>query len=327
LSLFKQIGGRVGEDVATEVIAYMLASEKDYVPFQKIFFHRVLGLLESSADLKTETTTQPSSENDRPDLIILTKDTLIILETKLGSYLSGNDQLIKYCELFKMPDFLKEYFPFYEPKDIKNRKLVFLAPRTTIELSITAGSIICQEKSGIDFISWTKQQAVDFMPLSWEEIVADLDHRDSLQNELMLFVNDYINQELTEEEKMILKNPEVPSAINKTINLIWEIRNHLASKDYSLGRLGQSYNSYGFMIEKKNVSFWFGYYLSLWGKYKTPVVLKLKEEWIKDNKNEIIDKIKELGFEKESASEFILPFSVDRVESWKQDLLESLSNF
>ncbi len=327
MSLFKQIGGRSGEDIATEVVSFMLASMQDYVPFQKIFFHRILGTLESSAQLQAETTTQPSSDIGRPDLMILTKDALIIIETKLGSYLSGNDQLIKYCELFKKPKALRDYFPFLDPGDIKKKILVLLAPRTTIELSIKLSDRICKDKFGKNFISWMKQQGLKFVPLAWEDIIADLDHRDSLQNELMLFVNNYINQELTEEEKMILQDPKVPSAINKIINIVIDIRDYLMAKGYEMGRMGQSYNFYGFIIETENASFWFGYYLQVWGKYKTPVVLQLYEKRIKGNKSEIMERIKKLGFEKESATEFILPFSVDRIDTWKQDLFEILSAF
>lgn len=325
MSLFKNIIGRGGEDIATEVVSYMLASEKEYIPFQKLFFNRVLGIPASSTQLHAETTTQPSFEVGRPDLIILTKETLIIVETKLGAYLSGNDQLIRYCELFRNIGILRSYFPFIEPEDISRKLLVFLAPRTTIGLSIQLSNKISKKENKVDFEKWISQQGIEFVPLPWEELITDLDFRDSLQNELFLHVNVYVGQELSKEEKMILKDPNVPNAINKVINIIVDIRDFLISKGLKTGRFGQSYNFYGFFIEDENVSCWFGYNLQVWAKYKTPVVLQVREKWIKKNKAGILNKLKKFDFETESSSEFLLPFPVGRIENWKQDLKEVLS--
>lgn len=325
MSLFKNIIGRGGEDIATEVVSYMLASAKEYIPFQKLFFNRVLGIPASSAQLHAEATTQPSFEVGRPDLIIVAKETLIIVETKLGAYLSGNDQLIRYCELFQDIGILRSYFPLIEPKEISRKLLVFLAPRNTIGLSIQLSNKISKKENKVDFRKWISQQGIEFVPLPWEDLLTDLDFRDSLQNELFLHVNVYVGQELSKEEKMILKDPNVPNAINKVINTVVDIRDFLISEGFKTGRFGQSYNFYGFFIEAENVSCWFGYYLQVWAKYKTPVVLQVRDKWIKKDKNEVLSKLRELGFETESSSELLLPFPVDRIKNWKQDLKEVLS--
>jgi len=325
LSLFNNVSGRSGEDIATEVISYMLDSRQEYIPFQKLFFNRILQKPLSSSQLQVETVTQATFESGRPDLIILTKDTLIVVETKLGAYLSGDDQLIRYCNVFKDKQ-LRAFFPFIEFENISKNVLIFLAPRSTAKLSIAACNRLSKRDNGMDFIRWCTQQQIDFIPLPWEEVLSDLDTKDSLQNELFLFVESYIYQELNEEEIMILKDENVPSALNKLFNTIYDIRNHLASKEIKIGRLGQSYNYYGFHIESETLSSWFGYFLPIWEKYKTPIFLQVREEWIKEEKGEVLKKLKKLGFNQEPGHEFILPFSVDTIATWKEDLTKIISN-
>lgn len=126
---------------------------------------------------------------------------------------------------------------------------------------------------------------------------------------------------------MILKDENVPSALNKLFNTIYDIRNYLASKEIKIGRLGQSYNYYGFQIESETLSSWFGYFLPIWEKYKTPVFLQVREEWIKGEKGEVFKKLKKIGFSQEPNHEFILPFSIDSIATWKEDLTNILSNF
>ncbi len=325
MSLFNNVSVRSGEDIATEVISYMLASRQEYIPFQKLFFNRILKKPLSSSQLQVETVTQATFEYGRPDLIILTNDTLIVVETKLGAYLSGDDQLIKYCNVFK-DKMLRAFFPFIEFESITKNILIYLAPRSTVDLSIAVCNRLSKRENGRDFIKWCTQQHIDFIPLFWEEVLSDLDTKNSVQNELFLFVESYIYQELNEEEIMILKDENVPNALNKLFNTIYDIRNYLASKKIKIGRLGQSYNYYGFQIESETLSSWFGYFLPIWEKYKTPVFLQVREEWIKGEKGEVLKKLKKLGFSQEPEQEFILPFSIDSIGTWKEDLTKIISN-
>ncbi len=125
---------------------------------------------------------------------------------------------------------------------------------------------------------------------------------------------------------MILKDENVPSALNKLFNTINDTKNHLASKGIKVGGLGQSYSYYGFQIESKILSSWFGYFLPIWEKYKTPVFLQVREEWIKEEKGEVLKKLKKIGFRKDPEQEFVLPFSIDSIATWKEDLTEMISN-
>jgi hypothetical protein len=124
MSLFRNVSGRIGEDIATEVVSYMLASNQDYIPFQKLFFNRVLSNPASSIQLQAETITQPSFEFGKPDFIVWANDAIIVGETKLGAYLSGDNQLIRYCEVFHRTDLLRNYFPFLEPDKLTKKILM-----------------------------------------------------------------------------------------------------------------------------------------------------------------------------------------------------------
>lgn len=324
MGLFRNTGGRTGEDIATEVVSYMLGSQQAYIPFQKLFFNRVLQKPKSSAELQVKTTTQLPSGHGRPDFIILAGNSLIIVETKLGAYLSGDDQLARYCNIFQEAKLLRDSLDI-EPDMIASRVLVLLAPRRTIELSQLATDKYCRQESGVDFQQWRNQQRIEFVELAWEDILTDLDDRDSLQHELFLFVRDFINQELNEDEKMILKEKNVPAALNKLFNTIADIRDHLFAQGFGRGRMSQSYNYYGFEVKTEAFTSWFGYFLPIWEKYGTPVFLQVQESLIKKEKDEILRKLRGYGFEKDEQEQFVRPFPVDSIDSWKQDLVGLLS--
>ena len=112
MSLFNNIDGKCGEDITTEIIAWMLRSNNYFTPFQKLFYSRILNRIQNSTQLHAEIVTQPSTVIGRPDMIINTLDSVIIIEIKLGAYLSGDDQLLRYCEVFYNESFLNERFFF-----------------------------------------------------------------------------------------------------------------------------------------------------------------------------------------------------------------------
>ncbi|NIN01204.1 MAG: hypothetical protein GTO24_24860 [candidate division Zixibacteria bacterium] len=324
MSLFRNTSGRTGEDIATEVISYMLDQQQAYIPFQKLFFNRLFQKPCSSDELGVETTTQPSFEDGRPDLIILTGNSMIVVETKLGAYLSGDDQLTRYCGIFQNENVLRRYFPGLELDTITDKRLAMLAPSKTIERSVEATDRRCKHEFGKDFLQWCREQGIKFVRLPWEDVLTDLDVRNSLQHELALFVRDFINQELNEDEKMILKDKNVPAGLRKVINTIGDIRDHLGAQGFTTGRMSQSYKYYGFEVKTPAFTSWFGYFFTIWEKYGTPVFLQIQENLIKKEKDEILKKLRGKGFEKDEQEQFVRPFAVDSVDSWKQDLIHLL---
>ena len=125
---------------------------------------------------------------------------------------------------------------------------------------------------------------------------------------------------------MILKDENVPIALSKLFNTINDVRNHLSTQGIKVGRMGQSYNYYGFLIETEALSCWFGYFLPIWDKYKTPIFLQVRQEWIKSEKAEVMKKLKKLDIKPEPEHEFVLPFSIDTIAAWKEELTQLLKN-
>jgi len=325
MSLFKRLSGRSGEDISTEVLAHLLSSEDRYVPFRKLLFNRIFSVPPSSVQVHVETQTQAPFKFGRPDMIILAGEAIIVLENKLGAYLSGDNQLVSYCKVFDESSSLKNYFPLLDIKMVKKRALVFLAPRKIIDLSVSASDEACKKHQGKGFFDFLIQRNIIFSPLPWEEVLGYLDLMDSLQYELYLFVRDYINQELTQEERMILQNPQVPSAILKLFKFIDELRNNLSARGWSVGRMSQSAYYFGFQIETEKTKLFFGYFLLLWEDFKTPIFLQVREEYIKeDNKDIFIKLLKDNSFIHNKEYEFIRPFKVDSIESWKDELIDIL---
>jgi len=71
---------------------------------------------------------------------------------------------------------------------------------------------------------------------------------------------------------------------------------------------------------------WFGYSLTTWDELNTPVVLQAKKDWIHKTKSEILQKLSDLGFVKNEELELALPFHIERIDRWKNDMKELLNS-
>ncbi len=332
MSVFNRTSGLRGEDVSTEILAYMLAPDqrgtpqrRHFVPFQKLFFLRVCGMARSSADLGAEVATQQTFAAGIPDALVLTEDSLILLENKLGSHLSGDNQLIRYLDALKDDAGLAQAFPTYDPQRIANRFLVLLAPRSIAFASVRQSEERALRDCGRPFARLCEDSRVSFVRVDWEDLVTDLDMDDALQRELVLYVQDYIDQEMTMSEKEALKNTDVPAALEKLFRRVAGMQSRLTADGYSPGRLGQSYNYYGFSVEHEALKLWFGYSLPQWGAYGTPVLLQIREEWIKGERAPVIEAVRRIGFVRDEKLEWVLPFKVDGMESWLDRLQDALA--
>jgi hypothetical protein len=326
MSLFQNIAGKRGEDIATEIVSYMLKPGTPFTRFQEFFFSRVINRMANSNDLQVQTATQVSVENGRPDLVVLTKDDIIVVETKLGSYLHGDNQLHKYCQLFENKDSLFNNYKLLKTNNDVNNILILLAPLDKIK----ASEITCENHSiinyNMDFKSWLQKRNIKYITLSWEEVISNLNINDFIQNELFIYINNYINQELTKDEKMVLKDVNVPKGISKLINIIYNIRDNISKSDnqFKVGSISQSYQYYAFPIEGSNFSCWYGYYLTIWENYGTPVFLQIRRDKMNPT---LFEKITGLGFRAEKREpDFVKPFSIDSIDTWNDELINLLKN-
>ncbi len=318
MSLFQDISGRGTEDISTEIISYLLSMEYGSVPFQKLFFGRVLKQYASSAELNVEIRTQQGTDSGRPDLCLIAEKSLLILENKLGAYLSGDDQLTKYCNVFNTDYFEKIFGDI--PSDAK-KYLVLLAPQVTINRSRETSDTFCKRMQDQSFDDLLFRLDIKFVPLSWELLISDLDAKDSMQRELILLVQAFLNAKMTKEEKMLLSDPQVPAGLQKVYNAVTNIKEHVKMQ-WQVGRTSQSYQYFGFDIKCKGFGLWFGFFLPLWQKYKTPIFLQIRKEWISDNvSSELLFKqSRKLDFRDEEGHDYVKPFLIDADESWKDEL-------
>jgi len=317
-SVFSRTIGLRGEDTSTEVLAHLLSPETLNLPFQKLFFLKTCQTAKSSADLNAEFVMRPVCPGGTPDAVILTEDSLILLENKLGSPLSGADQLLRYVQILQKNAGIRAAFPTFEPDRIKRRILVFLAPRTTIRSALPAAQ---------QFDAHCNERGIVLVPIAWEDLIIDLDESNALQRELRLYVEDYLEQELTMREKEVLADTAVPTALEKLFKKMTTIRDSLTVEGFVPGRMGQSYLYFGFSAVHERITLWFGYGLPLWAIHKTPVFLQLKERWIKTNKEQVLNIARENGFVKDEGLEWILPFQLSQSENWTLTLRDVLAKF
>ena len=99
--LLEALEGKRSEDLATEVLAYVLQSAH-FRPLQKLFYEWLLtdGAAQSTAERSLEITTQESHPRQgRLDLAIRGDDVRIILESKFDAEFSHGNQLYRYVKI------------------------------------------------------------------------------------------------------------------------------------------------------------------------------------------------------------------------------------
>ncbi|MCG7853432.1 MAG: hypothetical protein MIO92_13000 [Methanosarcinaceae archaeon] len=325
MSVLNNLLGKRSEDLSTEILAYLLSSKKRYVPFQRLFYNLIgIGPL-SAAELEVQAKTQQRlGDKGIPDLIILTADSIILLENKLGAYLSGDNQLLLYSEAFNMEKKLAEAFYLKNLLHVHKKILVFLAPSKSMEISRIVTDKACEQKYKTKYEDFLISRNVIFRSISWEMVIGLLDRMDSLQDELFLYVQDFLNIELTKEEKMILQNPDIPAGILKLFNYVENIASELPSMEWKIGRITQSYYYYGFNLDSKRFKCYFGYMLPLWEDFKTPIFLMVRDEWIKGEIESAKALLIENDFVPGKDHGLVRPFKIDSIAVWKKDLIDIL---
>jgi len=327
MSVFRRTNGLTGENTSTEILSYLLDPlntglvGSSFVAFQKLFFNRLLGRPLDSQSLQVEIHTQSGFLKDRPDAALVADDALIVIENKLGSYLSSNDQLLRYAGMFDRLTEFRKVFPLLQPDRIKAKVLVFLAPSRALELGVHTTE---EQLSDETFPAYCKERGIRFLPLAWEDLLTDLDRSNALQNELYLYVEEYIDRELTMKELELLRNMNVPSALEKLYSLVAQIQGHVQTKGFQPSRIGQSYLFYGFTTELGSASLWFGYSQPTWLRYETPVIAQLRESSLKCEKGPVLDCIRDTGFKQDAELEYVLPFGLDDVANWSNKLVSVL---
>ena len=178
MGVLEDIQGKTGEDVSTEILAHFLSQEEGIAPFQRLLFSHILGRSLSSEELDLQIRTQVDLGNiGKPDLVMLlgNGETLVILENKLGAYLSGETQLLRYAEAFKKEKEIKRNFSLSISADVNKKVLAFLAPRKAIDISLLVTDNVLKKKCQADFKTYLHDNNIEFRTIEWEQVIGWLD--------------------------------------------------------------------------------------------------------------------------------------------------------
>lgn len=319
MNLFKLIENQKGENLSTEILGFLLSKKAGSEKFQKYFVKSTIDIDLTSSDLLIEYYTQITfKDKSRPDLLIFTNKDIIILENKLGSYLSTDDQLIRYSKI--SVDELKSRFSMYPEINIQsfigNIYLVFLAPKHIAEkCEIDTANFLKIEKNNLSE-HFRKSSKIKYRKVYWEDIRENLCDNNPIELEFKDFLNIYLEDNITEMDIEILSNKNTPNSIIKIFNRIYQIQDGIDAPGITIYRRSQSLYSYGTYFSGNGYNFWFGYNLNLWEKYQTPVFLQLHT-----NKNTISDDVLnylKINFkiEQKENYNYVMAFTLPNIENW-----------
>lgn len=316
MSVFLRTSGQRGENVATEILVYLLNQKLRFEKFKNSFFNNLIGNQTNEFGYTTEMYTQRQFGYDRPDIVALVNGILMVFEIKLGSFLSGQDQLSRYTNIFNATNRLRRIFPSLYKNEIKDKMLIYIAPKKIIQSSI---SITDSQVKGGSFGKYCFNSGITFKSISWEKINDFLDYDNELEKELGLYIDIYLSKNFTKEEIMALNQTDVPKALLRLYKKIDYLKLNINFK--SLDKIGQSDSSryHGFYFGNDTKEFYFGYILPNWEAFGTPIFINIRKNRIHQNVNKTINQLIEFGFQinKDDPEEYLIPFDINNVSEWQ----------
>ena len=299
--LLEAIEGKRSEDLATEVLAYVLQSHY-FRPLQKLFYQWLLadGVAGSTLERAFDISTQTSYPGQgRLDLAICGDNLRIIVESKFDADFSGGDQLHRYVKILN-------------ESEEQNRVLVLLCPeRNRQHYELHALQQFQGDFGSLKFVPDLERElferyAVRFKVITWDRLLQLLDSDSPLIVELSEFVRNRVllPVEFSPKELSMMMSDEIPNILTSVFRAIEQVRGRLDAA-YVTGRMSQSREVFGFFIDHQDVRFWFGYSLKHWQRVKTPFTLQFSSQW--KPKNSLISEtmLPSLGFSKDD--DFVLP--------------------
>lgn len=283
------------ENLFTEVLGFLLSHQR-YEHFQRLFYHKILG--EIVRDTKIRVDTQCNFAGfGRPDIVIEGTDFLIIIEAKLGADLDYMNQFEPYANIIAGSN-LSKFFP--DRSKSLRKYLVALAPTWTIRQTEAQ----CTRQCGTTIAEQLEKLDVHYVPFTINEISDMLSSADIIMDQLKQFIAANTEKELTMEEVEVLKNVLVGQTIQKTQEKITTVYSSLDVKKYPVDRISSGYDFYGFYTYvNKNLKVWFGYSVTAWAEYGSPLIIQHNPKWTDAEKLDA-SKLRKLGFHNADAVGF-----------------------
>lgn len=202
MSLFNALLSKKYEDLSTEVLIYLLSKNYSKSEFRNRFL-KLLGIESSNNEFEFKSQVH-TGESGIPDIIGFNGDTLIIIENKLISYLSGDDQLIKYLNIFdpESANYIMSSFQEYKSDQIKQKIFAILAPKSILPNLLEKTNKYLNDKfdRNISIENYCTVKNVNLISnMTWQVILDSLNEDLIIEKELKQFVTEYLDFELSQE--------------------------------------------------------------------------------------------------------------------------------
>jgi hypothetical protein len=267
-NLLAMVEGRRSEDLATEVLAYLLRHAQ-FRAEQQRFYEELLrdGKNEGTVERAFEVTTQVWRDSERPDLRIVGPDIYVLVENKFTAGYT-DQQLARYAR--RLHD-----------ENARTKVLVLLCPEIWRHAYVKLAAIQFGVSSGSEKDVCKKlcdESNIDFHVMTWDRLLVLFGEQHLLTAELSRFVESrYLHVvELTNDDVVRLMTREIPDLL-ETIFL------YVDNLNSALGRFPLTLSSsrsgsarwYGFSMELDGWKFWLGYSLLQWKRSIAPIVLQV----------------------------------------------------
>ena len=330
-NLFISIEGLSSENLATQILAYIL-SNSSYATQQRIIYNIVFddNELKDTHNRRAGISTQEHFEHfGRPDLIVDSPNDYAIIENKFWANFSKGDQFIRYAKLLESLE------------TAGNKHLILLCIKS--RLPSLQENILSQYKAAnetygdIDaLMSHLKSISINLKFILWEDIIEKITGSGFVVDSFVKFIKSrFLHQISFSEEALGMINSQ---KIPELLDLLWEgvdqVRFSLNSQGYSTDRMSQSRGIYGFSLKQPFGSLWIGLYFLPWKKYNTPYVIMFRKEWISDDYplERVQDSLISNQFKADSDLEYVYPiyFSgkliIDEIMPIITDVISKVNN-
>ena len=324
MNLFASVSHKFGEDLITEVLAFVLRQSENNSSFKESFSN-LLNL--SGQDFSFEIDSQIDlGKYGKPDLLMINQENIVLLESKFGAAFQAF-QLRRYAD----------YLKTFKKKDAHSSKtgrqytLVLLAPDDRLEgLRLEADSMVLASKSNSFKEYCLQDPAISFQEIAWQDVAKALDNSVEIQRELRIYIMDHLPLELTEENIDQLSERSFPDSLSSLYQKIRNVQTllHLDKESFTLDTVRHSYNWYGFKILKLDNTYnlWVGMILEPWSATGNPIYIQVRKDWVK--KDEFL-KVKniliELDFQADKQYDYLLPISFQELSVIEETIINICS--
>ena len=308
--LFLRTAGLFLENLTSEILRCIL-SDENYEIYQRIFFNYLFKNNDnkSTFDYGFEIF-QERYGSEIPDIVLKTDNEIIFIENKFYAPYVGGNQISRYIKVL-------------------NTRFQNLSKKSIYLLTIKKRQNHYHELIAYDVSkNLGEKERIDVKFIFWEEILGLFKSNDFLIQNLNRYIQDtfLLSVTFSEKEMEMLKEKDLPHALNNLYRSIDQIRNELSQRREDKIRASQSFQYYGFYIELEKIGLYFGYFFPLWlnppdKSNVTPIYLQVKGRNIKPQGPKLDESTLQIcGFIKTQIDdEWVKPFNLD--------LLKNISDF